>query len=273
MQQLVGNSSHPNLIFVGLDVKVNVFVQCRFLLREGCHVVVHPRNQDVALAVHEGCHQVDEVGHGLMRRASVDSTVKIPFRALDTHFEISQAAEAVRQARRPLAYPVVVTDAEVVDFLEKPTGAGLLDDGLLHSRRAILFKAFEQHLDIHGKWLLQLVQGLNDPKPAESWPFVVCCSTPKHFPVDLRELERFRVPAVLLMRWLDIQVPVHANRLFRRIIAELAKQDRWVGHGLEVEQFLGHWVWLERGDAPKLLDPGLGPLHHAHNLGPLVRPG
>ena len=127
-----------------IAAKVNLMVDLLLLIGHRHHRVEDARNENLAAAVHQLRHQLDQVGHRLVDAAAVDARVEVLRGALHLQAEVAQAAQAVRQTGLVCAQPVVVADADKVDVLEE--GVLSTEDNFVQPFGARLFHAFKDKL-------------------------------------------------------------------------------------------------------------------------------
>ena len=78
-------------------------------------------------------------------------------------------------------------------------------------------KSFHTNLDVDRNFDVQLLVCPNNVEPSEDRSFVVGGPTAIHFSILLNQLEGIRVPSVLYLRRLDVQMAVHTDCLKRLI--------------------------------------------------------
>jgi hypothetical protein len=177
--------------------EVNVLVNLHLLLGDGSDELLDAVDEDVALLVDKTGHHADEIGHGLVGSAAVDTGVEILARAADLNAVVAAATETVGQARLLGAEPVVVTDAADVGVLEELARLALLDDEVVKTLRTVLLHTLEAHEKVDGELDACLLVCFDRVDPSEHGSLVVGAATSVHPALVVHgELEGLGVPSV-----------------------------------------------------------------------------
>ncbi len=79
-----------------------------FFLIRGRHHIFDTGNEDVALRINELAHEDDEICHGLVHHAAINTRVEILGWTCDGNLVVRDASESICQCRGPRVEPVVV---------------------------------------------------------------------------------------------------------------------------------------------------------------------
>eukprot|EP00047_Mylnosiga_fluctuans_P003868 m.231400 g.231400 ORF g.231400 m.231400 type:complete len:396 (-) comp12210_c0_seq1:378-1565(-) len=218
----------PDLAAESLGVERDALVHLLLLVGDGGDRVHDAGDLDVALRVDERREQAEQVDRRLVHRAAKHAGVQVLRATLDLNHEVAQPAQAVRDARLGRAEPVVVRDAERIDVAEELALLAL--DKVIQADGPALLHSLEAHLDVHGDGHASRLEGLDGPEPREHGALVVRRATAVERTIGgLGQDKRLGVPAIGQRGGLDIEVPIDANRLLGRIVAELREDDRREG--------------------------------------------